>query len=166
MAIDITAGRVLVTNAAGATRLDTNQDLFHILTTLPQLTINVPVLTASTATRRDETNVTTIGSCHASADLVIGAVMFASTSLTNGIGFSRWTTYMGGDLVWAMTAPVLGAGGGVSIVPTTACLYRFYATAGTVFMAQRLVMPKAPEGVTYQLTAHTLTLKLKCALFT
>jgi hypothetical protein len=170
MAFDADAGRILITNASGETRLDTNQDLFH---TIGSSIVGTESIAARTRTatgdlRVNETNDTLIGTCHADCTLVIGAVKMAATG-SFGIGYSRWTTYMGGELVWAMTAPALVGGGGMGVAPHTVCTYRFFISSGDVYLRQRLVMPSMEflaGGTTYTLVAHTIDYNLECGLFT
>lgn len=167
-------GRILITNAAGQKRLDTDEDLFHIVTTLPEGVRNIPQINAPTSAQLNQNNDFLLGSCHPACTHVIGAVKF-SASQQFGAAFARWTTYMGGDLVWVMSAPTWSAGGAgdIGAAPTFVCTYRFFASGGGIYMRQRLLLPKVPAttpGVPSnqlpRILAHSVTYRLKAGLWT
>lgn len=171
MAFDANAGRILVTNASGQTRLDTDEALFHIVDTLSQGTESIPARThAMPAGGVNETNDTLIGTCNSSCTHVIGAVKFSATAAF-GIGYGRWTTYMGGDLIWVMEGKGLTAAtaSDMGFAPHTVVTYRFLVSSGNVYLRQHIRLPNMSllvPGTSLTILAHTITHKLKCGLFT
>jgi hypothetical protein len=166
MSFTATSGRIRVTDADGVEKLDTNDGLFHIVTTLSQGSVSIPEVATSTS----YTNITQtydLGACHSACTHVIGAVRFSGSG-TWGVAFNRWTTYMGGTLVWAMTAPGLTSAtkGTIMTFVHTYCGYRFYCSGGRVYMERRVLMPSNPPDVWLKILAHTVTHKLKAGLFT
>lgn len=170
MSFEADAGRILITDALGSKRLDTDDGLFHIVNSGLNGTLNMAAVTITSSTSsgdRNRTDTYNLGSVHADCTHVIGAVRFSGSG-TWGIAFSRWTTYMGGTLVWAMTAPGLTAGtaGDITANPRLGVLYRFYVDAGTLWMERRLMAPSPPGSVTITILAHDIEYRLKTGLFT
>lgn len=166
MSFEAHDGRILLTNAAGEVRLDTDLGLFHTTDVIPSATISVPAAQASSTPRLDVFT-TNLGPCSPSATHVIGSV-FMGGSGSWGLPFSRWTTYMGGDLVWAMTAPgtTSGTAGDIRFFINMMTIYRFYASGGSVFMERRVRLPRVTGSVSAGILAHTLTHKLEAGLWT
>jgi hypothetical protein len=164
------AGRIHVTNAAGETRLDTDEKLFHIVP--PDLSDTINIAARSRVSGQPaiaEVNDTLLGSCHPDCTHVIGAVKLASSSAF-GIGFDRWTTYMGGDLVWAMTSIGQSAStiGQVGPAASICVLYSFFIDDGDVYLRQRIRLndKTVASPATLTIAAHDITYMLKCGLFT
>ncbi|WBT40169.1 hypothetical protein [Hyphomicrobium sp. DMF-1] len=166
MTFTASAGRIIATDANGEVKLDTDEDLFHVVTTLPQKSVDIAIVNTSTAF----TNLTTeygIGACDPSCTHVIGAVRFSGSGAW-GVAFDRWTTYLGGTIIWAMTAPGLTSqtSGDIYGHVHTFCGYRFFVRNGGVVMERRLVLPSNPPSVGLAIKAHTITCKLKAGRFT
>lgn len=166
MTFTASSGRIVATDANGDVKLDTDEGLFHVITSLPAVAKNIAVLNTSTA-YTDLTTEYDIGACHSSCTHVVGAVRFSGSGAW-GVAFDRWTTYLGGTLVWAMTAPGLTSqtSGDIYAHVHTYCGYRFFVRNGRVVMERRLVMPSNPPGVWLAIKAHTITCKLKAGRFT
>jgi hypothetical protein len=170
LSFDANAGRILITDGDGNTRLDTDDGLFHIVDDGITGTLNMAAVTITSSTssaNRNRTDTYNLGSVHADCTHVIGAVRFTGSG-TWGIAFSRWTTYMGGTLVWAMTAPGItsGTAGDIFHTPRLGVLYRFYVDSGTLWMERRLMAPSPSGSVTIVILAHDIEYRLKTGLFT
>lgn len=160
MSVYANAGRILITDASGLVKLDTNDAMLHIVPPALAGTINIPLvrLTGSDADIND-TQYWDIGPCHLACTDVIGAVRLSS-SAPAAIGFNRWTSYPGGDLVWAFGAPSGAFRGAQSFIS-----YRFYASGGRVWMAQRRWL-LAGIGTTWvDYLAHSIEFRLKAGLY-
>lgn len=166
MSFEALAGRILVTNEAGEVRLDTDLALFHVTDIVPSVTVVIPAAQANSVPQLN-TYTTELGSCDPAATHVIGAV-FMGGSGSWGLAFNRWTTYMGGDLVWAMTAPgtTANTAGDIRAFINMMTIYRFYASGGKVFMERRVRLPRVTGSVQAGILAHTITCKLKAGLWT
>lgn len=170
MSFEADAGRILIKDDAGNVRLDTDDGLFHIVNTGLDDTLTMAAVTITSSTSsgaRNRTDTYNLGSVHADCTHVIGAVRFSGSG-TWGVAFSRWTTYMGGSLVWAMTAPGVTAGtaGDIGGLPTLGVLYRFYVDSATLWMERRLMAPGPPGSNTLTILAHDIDYRLKTGLFT
>jgi hypothetical protein len=165
-----TAGRILVTDASGNERLDTDDGLFHIVGSALTGSVSIPAVSVVNSTPlsdRNRTDTWTLGSCNGACTHVIGAVKFTGSG-TWGISFARWTTYMGGDLVWAGTSPgiTFGSAGTIGDNINVWVTYRFYVSGTSVMMARRLFVIQPPGSVTLTILAHDIDYNLKAGLFT
>lgn len=163
------AGRIRVTDANGVEKLDTDDGLFHVVGNPINGSRDIAAVTASNGTAvsaRNRIDTQNIGMCHAACTHIIGAVRFSGAGQW-GVGFSRWTSYMGGDLVWACTAPGLTSGtqGQIQGNITTWVSYRFFCAAGVVKLERRMFLPEPPGSVSLTIKAHTIEFKLKAGLF-
>ena len=161
-----TAGRMRVVTPDGVSRLDTNDAMFHIVNAV-QGSVSIPSV-ASTTSDRNITQTYNLGPCHGNCTHVIGAVRFSGSG-NWGVAFGRWTTYLGGTLVWAATSPrqfQADPPGTIYRFIDTFNSYRFYAQGGQVRMERRVWICDTPAGVTIVILPHTITYKLKAGLFT
>jgi len=170
LSFEADAGRILIRDASGNIRLNTDDGLFHIVNSGISGTLNMAAVTinnSTSAANRNRTDPFNLGSVHPDCTHVIGAVRFGGSG-TWGVAFGRWTTYMGGTLVWAMTAPgtTSGTAGDILSNPYLGVLYRFYVSAGALFMERRLMAPSLPGSVTLTILAHSIDYRLKTGLFT
>lgn len=171
MSFDANAGRIVITDGSGNVRLDTDDGLFHVVNSgfSGTLTISQVVINSATSSgNRNRTDTWSLGSCHPSCTHVIGAVRFSGSGSTWGIAFARWTTYMGGTLVWVMSDSGLTAStaGDVSAWPSQGILYRFYVDSGTLYAERRLMMPSPDGSVSITIFEHDIEYRLKTGLFT
>jgi hypothetical protein len=165
MTFDATAGRILVTDANGVEKLDTNDALFHIVGSPINGSMSFPNVALSEGNNLNDTTNYTLGSCHAACTHVIGAV-YLSGSAAGAVGFDRWTTIMGGTLIWVMGAfPKLANGSfGVSVSDYVA--FHFTASGGVVRMTRRRIFLGGPNNNVAGLRAFSLSYRLKAGLFT
>src|SRR5690606_3185810 len=128
--------------------------------------INIPEIKAITGSQRNDTQTYVLGACHPACTHVIGAVRFSGVG-SWGVAYGRWITYMGGTIVWYMSAPFAGQGGsGIAGGPDICSLYDFYVQGGQVRMRRRTVMRRAIGNESIVLRAHTIQHKLKAGCFT
>lgn len=167
MGFRTSANRIRVTDGSGNTRLDTNDGLFHIVGST--ISGSKSYTAQSTQTNRINSQTTeVIGSCNSACTHLIGAVKFTGDTGVNAIGYDRWTTYLGGTLVWALTGPNLlppPPGGIYHHDISLACLYRFSISGTDVILHKHLVM-EATRAASATLVAHQLQWHLKAGLFT
>lgn len=167
MGLTVSEGRILATDENGQVRLDTDDGLFHVVGA--PITGSKSYLAQSTQSSRFNTTTTEIvGSCHAACTHLIGAVKFTGDTGVNAIGYDRWTTYLGGSLVWALTGPNLlppPPGGIYRHFITIAAIYRFFISGTDVVLEKQLAM-EAYGAATATLVAHQISWNLKAGLFT
>lgn len=159
------AGRIQVTDADGVKKLDTNDDLFHVVGATISGTVNIDQVSLTDGQTRNDTNVFNLGSCHSACTHVIGAVRF-SGSQGGAVGFDRWTTYMGGDLIWIFSAPPKFPAANWGTTPQDLMSYRFYVQGSQVRMAQRRILLGGLETSNATFRAHSIQYRLKAGLFT
>lgn len=165
MSFFASAGRIRVTDASGVEKLDTDDDLFHVVGSQITGSISFPDVALSDGNTLNDTTNYTLGSCNAACTHVIGAVQFNGTT-GGAVGFDRWTTYMGGTLVWVLNGEPKLANGQWATVIKDYVGYRFYASAGLVRMERRRIFLGGPLSNVAGLRAHTINYRLKAGLFT
>lgn len=167
MSFTANSGRIRVTDANGVEKLDTDDDLFHVVGAGIAGTIDIPGIQVLNGNPQNSTTEYTLGSCNTACTHVIGAVRFFGEGAW-AIGFNRWTTYMGGHLVWLFSAGGITAGtvGTINDNVKDICIYRFYVSGGLVRLERRLIFQDPPGSVFRILKAHSIQYKLKPGLFT
>lgn len=165
MSFFASAGRIRVTDASGVEKLDTDDDLFHIVGSQITGSISFPQVGLSDGGTLNDTTNYNLGSCHEACTHVIGAVQFDG-STGGAIGFDRWTTYMGGTLVWVLNGEPKLQNGQFATVIKDYVGYRFYATGGLVRMERRRIFLGGASSAVAGLRAHTINYRLKAGLFT
>lgn len=167
MGLKADSGRIRVTNADGDLRLDTDDGLFHVIGST--ITGSQSYSSQSTGASRVNTTTTqTVGACHADCTHVIGAIRVTGSGFTGAAAYDRWTTYLGGTLIWALTGPNLFApppGGIYQHQITTVVAYRFYISGTDVVLEKRVVL-EATRAASATIAAHALEWNLKTGLFT
>ncbi|WP_072389909.1 hypothetical protein [Hyphomicrobium sp. CS1GBMeth3] len=167
MGLEANSGRFRITNEDGDLRLDTDDGLFHRVG--PLITGSRSYASQSSQPSRiNQTTTSVVGTCHPDCTHVIGSVYFTGSSGANAIGYERWTTYLGGTLIWALTGPNLFApppGGIYRHYITTVVAYRFYIDGTDVVLEKRLVMEAMRAG-SATIVAHQIAFNLKTGLFT
>jgi hypothetical protein len=166
MTFSATAGRILVTDASGVEKLDTNDGLFHVIGSPINGTTSFPNVALSEGAKINDgpTNFT-LGSCHAACTHVIGAVRF-SGSAAGAVGFDRWTSYMGGTLVWVFNSSPKLANGNYGENPSDYVAFHFTASGGAVRMVRRRIFLGGPDDNIAGLRAFSIAYRLKAGLFT
>jgi len=159
------AGRIRVTDGSGVEKLDTNDGLFHVIGSPINGTESFPNVALSEGAKLNDTTNFTLGSCHAACTHVIGAVRF-NGSIGGAVGFDRWTTYMGGTLVWVLNAFPKLANGNWGESPSDYVAFHFTASGGQVRMVRRRIFLGGPDDNIVGLRAFSISYRLKAGLFT
>lgn len=154
-----------MTDANNVEKLDTDDDLFHVVGAPINGTRSFPDVALSDGNTLNDTTTFDLGACHAACTHVIGAVKFNGT-LGGAVGFDRWTTYMGGSLVWVLSGEPKLANGNYASVPKDYVGYRFYASGGVVRLERRRIFLGGPNNNVAGLRAHSIEYRLKAGLFT
>jgi len=158
------AGRIRATDETGGLRLDTDDGLFHPVGPIIAGYVNIAQLLLNNGQTVNDELTWDLGSCHSACTHVIGAVRF-SGSVGGAIGFDRWTTYLGGDLIWILDSPPKLANGSYGTSPSDLLTYRFYVSGAHVWLKQRRIVLGGPTNNLAGYRAHTVQWKLKTGLF-
>lgn len=157
---------MVLTSADGRKVLDTDEALFHVVGAMVTGSISFPELRVIGGNPDVNTTETfTLGSCHPDCTDIIGAVLFNGSS-GGAVGFDRYTTYMGGDLIWLFASPPKLANANAGEEPSDLISYRFECSGGVVRMIKRMIILAPPLNNTFFVRAHSLTYRLKAGLFT
>lgn len=165
MTFTATAGRILVTDADGVEKLDTNDALFHVVGSPINGSRSFPSVALSEGNNLNDSDIFTLGSCHAACTHVIGAVQFDG-SVGGAIGFDRWTTYMGGTLVWVLGSFPKLQNGNFGENPSDYVAFHFTASGGLVRMHRRRIFLGGPNNNIAGIRAFSIAYRLKAGLFT
>lgn len=159
------SGRIVVTDADGLTKLDTDDGLFHVVGSPITGTQSIAGISLTNSNTINDTNTWNLGAVHPACTHLIGAVKF-SGSEGGAVGFDRWTTYMGGTLIWILSAPPKISAGGYGTRLSDYMAYRFYCSGGQAVLEQRRILLGAPTNNFAIYPAHSLQYRLKAGLFT
>lgn len=159
------AGRIRVTDASGVEKLDTDDGLFHIVGSTIAGSRSFDEVRLSDGNTINDTNTWNLGACHPACTHVIGAVRFVGSE-GGAVGFDRWTTYMGGTLLWIFSGPPKLAGGSYRTNISDCISYRFFCEGGQAKLQQRRILLGAPRPNVAIYRAHEIQYRLKTGLFT
>lgn len=183
MGLNVSAGRILMTDASGNVRFDTNEKLF---VPTDYLTGSRAMSSYSAATFWDGSNISshrdlstvdqdttyTLASCNAAANTVRGA--FKVSVSYAGHGTSKWYQASGSYVhMWqggAYGTPTLACG---NIVIVAASVYTFFCESGSLKIREQIKLANEPGycisggGNTNTLTmvGPTIDYKLFCGTF-
>lgn len=162
--LELSSDRIRFRNPAGDIRLDTNEKLFHIVGGLISGSQSIPAVGGSggSTPNIDQTNDYTIATGRNPACThVVGAVYLTGTG-NWAAPFTRWTSYMGGSLVWGMDSPT--GSGVVGADVAMGMTFQFMMSGTDVIMRQEVRIDDAT--VAYGFNAFTIAWKLKTGLWT
>lgn len=163
MTFHLGGGKITITGSDGLTRLDTDDALFHTITPVSG-TLNVAAYSNPDSTNANVTTSYTLGTCDALCTDVIGAVYFTNTT-AQGLPNDRWTTFMGGTLLWMIDGHgTTGGSPDPNINMNQAVMYSLRVTSGTVYLDRRMMFSKEGQGI-YTILAHDIQYKLKCGVW-
>jgi len=160
-----TAGRIQVTDADGVKKLDTNDDLFHVVGNPINGSRSFPQIALNDGNLFTETTAFNIGTCHAACTHIIGAVKFNGSD-GGAVGFDRWTTYMGGTLIWVLSSPPKLRNGNYGTSLGDFVGYWFTCSGGVVRLHKQTIFLAGPQDNIAFLRAHSIQWRLKAGLFT
>lgn len=164
MSVDIHSGRMVIRNPAGVTLFDSEDGLFHVLSTVNG-SVAIPAYVHPGNTNANLTTSYLLGSCNANCTDVLGSVKATLNSYEAGLSFNRWFTVMGGTILWLVDGHALLGTPDPNINIRQLVTYSLRVSAGQVFLDRRLLISAASQG-TYEIRAHTIEFKLKCGLYT
>lgn len=165
MSVDIRSSRMVVKNPAGVTLFDSDDDLFHVLSTVNG-SVAIPAYVHPGNVNVNLTTSYLLGSCNANCTDVLGAVKFTLNTGEAGLAYDRWHTVMGGSILWLIDGHYFVGnspdpnGGLYQLV-----VYSLRVSAGNVYLDRRLIITDQSQG-TYEIRSHTIQYKLKCGLYT
>jgi hypothetical protein len=159
------SGRIRITDANGVEKLDTDDDLFHVIGSQISGSVSFPQIGLSDGATLNDTTNYNLGSCHPACTHVIGAVRFAGTA-GGAIGFDRWTTYMGGTLIWVLNGEPKLMNGNYATNPKDYVAFHFVASGGQVTMVRRRIFLGGASSAVAGLRAFSISYRLKAGLFT
>lgn len=159
------SGRIRVTDADGLTKLDTDDALFHVVGPTISGTHSIAAVNLTNGNTINDTRTWNLGAVHPSCTHIIGAVKFDGLKV-EAISFDHWTTYMGGTLIWMLSAPPKLANLNYGTSPSDYVAYRFYCAGGQARLEERRIMLGAPTGNIAVYNAYDIHYRLKPGLFT
>lgn len=160
------AGRIVIKDTSGSTRLDTDDGLFHTINQLSG-TVAVGSLSGGNGRRVNSTQSTLLGTVNSNCTHVIGALKFTLNNYAAGMAYDRWTTFLGGSAMWVLDGePGFrdALGDNSRFGATQIVFYSFRITSGQVFLDRRAFIARTP--FTYTVRSHSIDYKLKTGLFT
>jgi len=157
--------RLRITGADGGTRFDSDEGLFHPITSV-QGALSMGQYTTGNGVSINVSDSFFLGNCHAACTHAIGAMKFTLNNYAAGMAFDRWHTIMGGSAIWVLD----GEAGFQTVVGSNQpnarqfVAYSFRVTSGQVYMDRRVAMGGTPA--IYAVLPHQIQYKLKAGLFT
>lgn len=167
MSFHIEPGRILITDAGGTPRFDSDEPLFHTINEING-TQAIAAYSNTGDTYKDITTSYLIGSCNAACTHLIGAVKFKLNSYAAGCAFDRWTTIMGGTTLWLLagTDGQQGYAAANSFIPRQIVYYSFRIDGTDVYLDRRIILGNMATGVTFTVLSHSIEYHLEAGLFT
>lgn len=168
MTFRIGEGRVFITSG-GLVKFDTNDLMLHGgQSGLPiQGALSFGVLSSNSNSPVNIETAYNLGAVNGFHTTLFGAVKLTYTGAGVGVGaaFDRWTTVMGGTIVYVMDGePGFQAAAGDNAGPYQYLGYSFRISGGQAQCVQRCFLRATPATV--NIGAHTLTFKLRSGNFT
>lgn len=170
MSFSLAAGRILI-DKDGATRLNTDDNLAHNLTTNINATISIASQFSNATTSVGFTTDHLVGTCNANCTEVTGSCRISYSTPSSGpqnfsIPIDQWFTVKQGASMWLfMDGEVGSVYAGRNFQPLQYYLYTLRLVSGTIYLRQQVRLPTVSGG-TYTVPSQTITLKLKAGLFT
>jgi hypothetical protein len=171
-ALNLTAGRVWLTNGSGEITFDTNERMFISTDGILTGSVSLPAYSASVSrvggggesrTQQDVANTYALASINAAADTVLGG--FKVTSSAGGVSNQGWFcaggTYMHGIMVRLRlltgVASIIGSGG--------AACYTFRAAGGSLLLDETVAFDPGTIGAfdtgSFTITQDAMTIDYK-----
>lgn len=167
MSIDLSGGRLLI-EKDGVTRLNSDDRFLHgVNTGLPiSGTFTTGDIQGGNGTPQDVTVVRQLGTVsHPRHRQVIGVVKVTLANSEAGLAFDRWTTYMGGEIVYVMDGePGFQNAAGDNSGCYQYVGYKFAIDNGAVNLYARVFLRNTPA--LYTVINHTLNYKLRTGNWT
>lgn len=158
-------GRLRIEGPDGKARFDSDEDLFHVVTNNITGTLTIPPLTYEGGVHQSVTPYY-LGACHPACTHAIGALKFTLFSAGAGMAYDRWTTIMGGSVVWLMDS----YGGLQDGRRSPACCQIVYYTlrvaSGSIYLDRVASLGRMPNNTFYTVIGHSIHYRLKAGLFT
>lgn len=159
MSLHLASGRLTI-DQDGVTSFDSDDELYHNITTGISGNYSVPNRSAS---KGHNININTnhlIGSCNAFCTHVCGSVKF--TGAIHSLPANVWFSYEGGDLFWSIDYHSGIQNPAWTVRPTGIVKYRFFVSGGNVYLNERSAF-KTFNNLT--VSAHTIYWNLKAGRF-
>lgn len=160
MSLHLGAGR-LVIDQDGRTVFDTDDRLYHNITTGLVGSYTAPQRSVSNWNTINLDNNYLIGSCNPFCTHVAGSVRF--TGQVHAIPADIWFAYEGGDLFWTIDTHTGIQSPTWAQFPTGIVKYRFFVSGGNVYLNERVFFA---SSVTLTVPTHSVFWKLKAGRFT
>lgn len=171
--LDLSGGRLII-EKDGITRLNTDDLLLHGVAAGFTLTgtLNIAAIAGGNSNdggpgERNLTTVTNLGAVPVGHTQLIGSVKFSLFSDSGaGQAFDRWTTIMGGTVVWVMDGEpgFAAAVGDNGSAVTQFVAYSFQISAGQAQLVRRLYLDDTPGQ--YTVISHRIDYKLRSGNWT
>ena len=170
MTLDIRAGRILITDGSGATKLDTNGALFHG-TDVISGSITIPQRVSSAAIFENR-EAHALGPCLAAATHVIGSfrvsggggsAVLAGGNSEPGFPADKWFTAGGTYLHFMHPYATTNSDPNSNDFPRHIVHYTFGCRGGTVYLDE---VTSIGAGSGFLIRQHTISYRLKAGLFT
>jgi hypothetical protein len=159
MSLHLGAGRLTI-DQDGRTSFDTNDKLYHNITTGISGSYSAP---ARSVSNNGTININTnhqIASCNSFCTHVAGSVKFSGG--VHAFPANVWFAYEGGSLFWIIDYHSGIQSPAYKNFPTGIVKYRFFVSGGKVYLNERVAFHST---VTLTVLAHTISWKLKAGRF-
>lgn len=165
MSLSVAGGRIQISDVAANKRFDTDDGLFHIISTVSG-SVAIAQFSNPDGTNLNSTTSYLLGTCHPDCTDVIGSVKFTLNNNDAGMAFDRWSTVMGGSILWVIDGHGLtGSSPDPNGDINQMVFYSLRVEAGEVYLDRRRLFSEAGQGQ-YTVLSHTIEYKLKVGLFT
>lgn len=165
MSLLIQSGSGIITGADGETRLNTDDAFFHPLSHVSGEQA-ITSFTNPDDTERHTVNSYELGSCHASANDILGSVKFTLANYAAGMAFDRWHTIMGmGAILWVIDGHnLIGSSPDPNGNLKQMVFYEFRLAGGKLYLDRHLHFSRDGQG-SYTVIGHTIKYKIDCGIW-
>lgn len=161
MSLHLRAGRLTI-DQGGRTVFDSDDNLYHNITTDISGVYNAPGRSVSNQGIINIDNNYAIGACNRFCTHVCGSVQFTGNDRFT-LPTNIWFAYEGGDLFWTVDYHTGVQSPAFAIDPTGIVKYRFFISSGQVYLNERVFFT---SGVNIVIPGHSIVWKLKAGRFT
>jgi hypothetical protein len=174
LTLDISAGRIRLSDTTGHAVLDTDERLFHQTDYLAG-SITIPARSSGVGSNVDVSRVMALGGCSADATHVIGAfqVVFPGTSNPSGVPGFGWFNVGGSYLHWfdgsSLTSAGLANDPYTKSELTQFSLYTYRVAAGQFLLDEWVRIAGYTNGgwgLSYTMNSFVMNYRLRAGLFT
>lgn len=160
MSLRLRAGRLTI-DQAGRSVFDTDDKLYHDITSNISGSLTIPARTASSSKVLNIDTDHYVGTCNPFCTHLAGSVKFRGGS--NAMPVDVWHAYEGGSIFWVLSKFVGFTSSPYRIYTANIVKYEFRISGSNVILNERVY---AKSAVSFTILAHAIDWKLKAGRFT